>query len=69
MGTDTYAALSRRRRPRIQKHIQTLSGDLGALGRHTPTRPSRRCFRFIPEHSYREFTGLEGAPRTRRPFA
>lgn len=69
MGTDTYAVLSRRRRPRIQKHTPTLSGDLRALGRRPPTRPSRRCFRFIPEHAFREFAGLEGAPRTPRCFA
>lgn len=47
MGTDTYAVLSRRLLPRIQKHTQTLNRDLRALGMHTPTRP-RRYFRYIP---------------------
>lgn len=28
MGTDTYAVISHRRAPRIQKHAQTVSGDL-----------------------------------------
>lgn len=39
MGTDAYAVLSHRRAPRIQKHAQTLSGDLKATGMHTPTIP------------------------------
>jgi hypothetical protein len=42
----------RRRPPRIQKHAQSLSGDLRALGMHTPTRPSGRCFRVLTEHAF-----------------
>lgn len=69
MGTDAYAVLSHRRAPRIQKHAQTLSGDLKATGMHTPTSPSRTCFLYLPGTRSGEFTSLGGAPRAPKMFA
>lgn len=58
MGTDTYAVLSRRRPPRIQKHTQTLSGDLGGPG-HAHTHPS--LSQMFPVHTRARVPGSSQA--------
>lgn len=70
MGTDTYAVLSRRRLPRIQNPHP--NPEQRSQGPQAHTHPS--FTQMFPVHTRarfpgREFTSLEGAPRTPRCFA